>query len=228
MRIGIISDIHSNYEALKEILPELTSEADEIYCTGDIIGYGPSPNKCIKLIEKNNVKCVSGNHDSAVLKPSQTSWFNRTASKAVNWTREKISEENKQFLENIPIKRTKENSYFVHGSPTNELHEYLHPEKTSDYKIKNLFRHLPENIEIISVGHTHIPGKKQTNGKMLINSGSIGQPRDGNKKSSYGILDTDSKEFEIKRQKYDIEKTVSKIKKSKLPNSLGERLYQGK
>jgi predicted phosphodiesterase len=226
-KIAVIADIHSNLEAFKAVLDDIRKKGvKEIYCTGDIIGYGASPNKCIELVKKHKIKCVSGNHDFYVIDADDISWFTPAGQEALRWTHKKLTKANMNFLKKLPATRIEKGIYFVHGSPRDPLHEYVFPE-SDDWELKKFFS-MAKKSKILALGHAHIPFVKKVNGHLVFNPGSVGQPRDNDSRASYCVFDTDKKKAEFVRVKYEIKKSAEKILKAKLPQSLAERLYLGR
>lgn len=232
MKYAIISDIHSNLEALQKALTIIDEKKiDEIICLGDVVGYGANPNECVDIVRERCSTIVLGNHDAAALDVSQAHDFNAIAKKAVVWTSQQLTEESKAYLSSLPMVAKKENILIVHSSPNS-------PEAW-DYIIDNddaatAFRYFDEKICFI--GHTHVPGIFTRHGRAknitldeqyLVNVGSVGQPRDGNPKLAFGIFDSSTWEYELIRSQYDIQKAAEKIYAAKLPEELGNRLLYG-
>lgn len=226
-KIAVIADIHGNLEAFKAVLKDINKKSiKEIYCTGDIIGYGASPNECINLLRKNKIKSVSGNHDFYVIDVDNISWFTPAGQKALRWTNKKLTKPNINFLKKLPATLIDKKIYFVHGSPRDPLHEYVFPE-SDEWELKNFFKNAKQS-KVLALGHAHIPFKKKVNGYLIFNPGSVGQPRDGDARASYCIFDTVTEKIDFYRIPYDITKAAEKIIKAKLPKSLAERLYLGR
>ncbi len=225
-KIAIIADIHSNLEALKTVLKEIKKlDIKKIYCCGDIVGYGAEPNECVELISENKIISVKGNHDIGAVNLHDIELFNQWGRAAIKWSNKELSEENKRFLFKLPEFLQEEGVYFVHGSPRNSLWEYVYPDY-SVWDFREFFKKAGKDILVM--GHTHIPFVRDFKGKLAVNPGSVGQPRDGNSKASFCILDTAKKKAEIKRVEYNIKKTADKIKKAGLPVFLAERLFKGR
>jgi predicted phosphodiesterase len=225
-KIAIISDIHSNLEAFKAVLKEIKKlNIDKIYCCGDIVGYGAEPNKCIELVRKEKIISVKGNHDIGCVNLQDKELFNEWGKAAIEWSNKVLSQENKQFLFDLPNYLEAEGIYFVHGSPRDYLWEYVYP-SCSGWDFREFFKMIKKDILVM--GHTHVPFIKQFEGRLAINPGSVGQPRDKDSKACFCIFDTTSKKAEIKRVEYDIKKTADKIIKAGLPVFLAERLFKGR
>ena len=232
MRIAILSDVHSNFEALVQAVAFMDeSRIDELYCLGDIIGYGASPNECVALIRERAVHCVLGNHDLAAVEPSHAEFLNAPGKIAALWTNKVLTRENAEFLSNLPYTIENEQVTLVHASPA-QPHQWQYILSLEDARPQLEYFHTP----ICFVGHTHVPSvcgedlktftlNKQL--KFLINVGSVGQPRDGDPRSSFGILDTEAWTYENIRVEYDVPGAAKKIIAAKLPKVLAERLSHG-
>lgn len=233
MNYAIISDIHSNLEALEKALGIIDDKGvDEIICLGDIVGYGANPNECVDLVRSRCASVILGNHDAAALDISIAHDFNSIAKRALVWTAEQLTAESKSFLSSLPmIARKEDQILLVHSSPeVPEAWEYIIDADDAQSAIK----HFDERICFI--GHTHVPGIFSPSGraksvskdeKFLVNVGSIGQPRDGNPKLSFGLFDSHTWEFELIRSPYDMQSAAEKIYAAKLPEELGNRLLFG-
>jgi predicted phosphodiesterase len=248
MRRAILSDIHGNLEALEAVLADIdTQQIDEIYCLGDIVGYGPNPRECIDRVMNFQV-VVLGNHDQGALFDPEG--FSSGAERAIFWTRDQLeggdnpedAQRRWDFLAELPRAVRQQKRLFVHGSPRNPLNEYVFPEDVyNTKKLEKLFS-LVDHVSF--QGHTHVPGvftedlrfyhpgdigERFTLGerKAMINVGSVGQPRDNDPRSCYVILTDDTVEF--RRVPYPFEKTAEKIYAiPELDNFLGDRLKDGR
>lgn len=225
MKIAFISDIHSNQEALQAILRKIKKmKVDKIYSIGDVIGYGGSPNECIELINEKDIPSVLSNHEWAVLH-QDTTWFNPVASEAIFWTIDHLDKKHFDWLRRLPEKNVVSVSGYkillVHGSPRDPIFEYVSEETVDENFVKRL------DFDVIVVGHTHIPFVKKVEGSLVINSGSVGQPRDHNPKASFVVFDPKKFDAKIIRVEYDIKKSADKIIKSGLPPFLAQRLFSG-
>jgi putative phosphoesterase len=218
MKIAVISDIHSNFEALQAVLREIDDEnIKHIYCCGDIVGFNASPHEVIELLQERQIPCVQGNHDFIAACLHKLDWFNPDAREAILWTHKQLSKAEKKWLLNLPMKFHAKDITMWHGSE-NDLFEGLYPESLD--KIK-----LPKTRMLLT-GHVHIPFSKEVKGVLVVNPGSVGQPHDGDARASFAIIDENFK-VAIKRVKYDIDATAEKIIKARLPTSLSRRLYKG-
>ena len=249
---AVLSDIHGNIEALEAVLADIESKGiKEIVCLGDIIGYGPDPRECLEAT-KGVDTLIMGNHEHAALHPETAEQFNLRARRAIDWTRvrvlgdpnepDTVREARRQLISDFKIKANIEGIQYVHGSPRNPIREYITPRDAQDKaKMGAIFGHTEA---VYFIGHSHIPGVfSPTEGfthpsemmdiyilgeeKVLINVGSVGQPRDGNPEACYVTFDVDTVVF--RRVEYDVEKTVRKIYAiSELDNFFGDRLRKGR
>ncbi len=242
MRVLVISDIHANLAAFESVLEDAEGEWDYVWCLGDVVGYGPDPNECCDLLQTLPHLCLAGNHDWAALGRLDIRTFNADARRAVTWTRETLTPENLAYLGALPTTFVLGNYTLAHGSPREPVWEYI-----LDPLIAALnFPHFETPYCI--VGHTHNPivfklkdergdteelrpryGEPQPlNGqRLIINPGSVGQPRDSNKDASYGILHVEEAIFEYRRVAYPVEVTQEKMRKLDMPERLITRLEHG-
>ena len=241
--LAVISDIHANLTALDTVLDHIKKEFPEIieiYCPGDLVGYGPDPSAVIdRLLKKKQLTVITrGNHDHAIGGGGRDIVkFNSFAQEAIHWQVSVLSQEEKSFLYQLPNSRTCIHGSFpakiaiVHGSPTYPLDEYILP-GTSQQKDLFPFMELFE-LDILLLGHTHIPfidfqvSKESGKDMFMMNSGSIGQSRDKDPRASYGVIDVENMSAEIVRVDYDIDLVERKIKDAGLPEYLGQRLHKG-
>jgi predicted phosphodiesterase len=246
MRYALISDIHSNLEALETVLARIdTLKVDEIVCLGDIVGYNANPNECIDIIKSRGIRTVMGNHDSRASGLKEPSDFNPMAERAVLWTRQNLTEENRRFLESLPrTLNIGERFMAVHGWINNTDSYILSP-----YDAADNFKLLKEASGrgfggCCFFGHTHVrityvedggeissnldnPVKLKDNKNYLINPGSVGQPRDMDPMASFLLLDEETSEANFYRVEYDMESCIRKILEAGLPPMLAERLKAG-
>ncbi|EKD26681.1 MAG: Metallophosphoesterase [uncultured bacterium] len=242
MRYALISDVHSNLEALEAVLSDISKRhVDKIICLGDIVGYGASPRECINLVKKNCNAILLGNHDYAVGGGVSLEYFNDNARKAVEWTRKFIDEEDVNFLSSLPSILKEERTCFAHGT----LHSPLEWGYILDeYQALLSFSEMYEN-NVCFIGHSHIPIAFQmdlhvewmgfyhhldilNDVKYIINVGSVGQPRDGISDSAYAIYDAEKFSVDLIRVNYDIKTAQKKIINAGLPKFLSERIGYGR
>lgn len=241
MRILIISDIHANLTAFKAVLADAEGQWEQIWCLGDIIGYGPSPNECVSLLREQNHISLSGNHDWAALGKLDISSFNRVARLAVTWTKNQLTSESTEYLDSLPAHIEQPLFTLAHASPRQPVWEYILDAETAAVNF-DYFK-----SPYCFVGHTHVPVVYEadedkyvsarppnydaplqlTSRRCIINPGSVGQPRDGNPDAAYALLDTESLIWEHKRTPYPITKTQALMRENKMPDRLIERLSYG-
>lgn len=229
MRIAVISDIHSNLNALEAVIANLP-EYDELFCLGDLVGYGPQPNEVVERLRQLGPNVVlMGNHDYAVV-TGDTEGFSSHAAEAVEWTKEKIKPQNREYLATLqPSARWEKGGTSLalfHGSPRDPLTEYIFPGIPQSAARKLIEK---GGAKIILLGHTHIPMVYPFDREMLANPGSVGQPRDGDPRASFATLTISEGRFsfDIKRVEYDVDPVADKIVRAGLPKFLAERLYIG-
>ena len=218
MKLLLISDIHGNKEALDAVLKV---PHDEVICLGDIADYGPSPAECIDTLRSRNIETVLGNHDAAVGTGIDCGCgykYKHLSISTREYTWSCLEEEHLTFLRQLPFKVEKvvdgHRLYFTHGSPRSNF-EYILPE-TSDTEILEMLDGV--NADILFTGHSHKAMIREVNDVMLINPGSVGQPRDGNPLASCAVFDSETLEAEIIRCEYDLESTCRCISE-KMSNS---------
>ena len=241
MRWGIFCDIHGNLEALDAVLAALAGERiDRYLCLGDIVGYGANPRECIAEIKRIDAPTIAGNHDWAAVGLFDIAYFNPAARAAVLWTRQNLTYEDKEFLKNLDLIHREEELTLVHASLQNPgQFEYI-LDISSAARTFELLR-----TRVCSIGHSHAPVifikegenysftfqakvKLKASRTYIVNAGSVGQPRDGDPQASFVVYDSESKEIEIKRVPYDVQKAQDKIIKAGLPRTLAERLAAGR
>lgn len=252
MRQALISDIHGNLEALNAVMADIQlQKVEHIVCLGDIVGYGPNPCQCLDIVMQKCQMTILGNHDQAAL--FDPDGFNPIALRAIYWTRDELdrgpgpaSVINRRwdFLSELPKSHQAGEVLLVHGSPRDATNEYVFPETIYDQaRMQALF----DRVTRLSFqGHTHMPGIFTTFGefitpddcdycfaigteKLMINVGSVGQPRDEDPRPCYVIFDDQREEVEFRRVEYDIEQTIQKIYDiPDLDNMLGDRLRGGR
>ncbi len=226
MKIAVISDVHANLEALQAVLGE--ADAEEVYCLGDLVDYGAQPNEVIQAVRAAGVRCILGNHDWAAL-TGDTSMFNARAAMSSVWSRRALTEESAGYLRSLAQEMRPDlrvDAYFAHGSPDDRLWEYVDPRTHSD-----LFSHYLDRLKVslIGLGHTHVPYVWKEDGRTVFNPGSVGQPRDGDRRASFAELSFrgSTAVVEVRRVEYDFEAAASKIRGAGLPASFADRLATG-
>lgn len=241
MRYAIISDIHANLEAFIAVLEEIDTRGSErIVCLGDVVGYNANPDDCCNLIREREIPTILGNHDAVACGLEEPWGFNPVALSAAMWTRENLDAENLEWLKNLPDVQKFGDFIAVHGSPSNR-NSYL-------FNWEDILPHVPyveeQDCSLCFFGHTHSPGIFSAdgtytvdedskfplgNGKIFfINPGSVGQPRDGDPRASFGIIDTETHEYELVRISYPVKEAADRIADRGLPTVLAERLFLGR
>jgi putative phosphoesterase len=227
-RVAFISDVHSNLEALEAVLDEVGRM--KVYCCGDIVGYGASPNEVVRVLRDIGATCVLGNHDRASLS-GDVGDFNPRAGMAAVWTSQHLNDESRAFLVSLPREVTTElwgkRVYMAHGSPDDPMWEYVLPSTHTD-----LFDYYLQKVgaDVMALGHTHLAFQwRSDTGGLVFNPGSVGQPRTGDTRASFAILSVESGEarVEARQVEYDIERAAKKILESGLPPSLATQLFSG-
>jgi len=242
MKYAIISDIHGNLFALEQALQRIDElKCDRIVCLGDIVGYGPFPNECCRVIQDRADVAVAGNHDHAAIDLVSTQNFNRFAKAAIEWTMSELSAENKDYLRSLDLIHKENDSLFVHSSPADPgAWDYV----LSLYDAEIAFNAFES--QVCFIGHSHYPvafsfedGEFPKNERLpqltlfrgfryIINVGSVGQPRDENRDACFGIYDSDRGTFELMRASYDVQQTQAAMAQKGLPEFLIERLSLGR
>jgi len=229
LKVAVISDIHSNLDAFRAVIANLPSH-DSLLCLGDIVGYGPEPDGVIEELRiLQPTITLMGNHDYAVI-TGDISDFSHHAASAVEWTRGHISQKNMRFLSLLPVTGRIEidgkRVGLFHGSPNDPLTEYIFPDISRLDATKLIQR---AHVDVVLLGHTHIPMLYSVREALLANPGSVGQPRDGDPRASFGMLTVsdDRVIFEVRRIEYDVNSAANKIHGTGLPRFLADRLYAG-
>jgi diadenosine tetraphosphatase ApaH/serine/threonine PP2A family protein phosphatase len=240
MRVAVVSDIHGNLTALEAVLAAIESEApDELWCLGDLVGYGARPNECCLAIKERASVCLVGNHDLAVRGTIDLAEFSGDAGVAARWTRDVLSPEALAFLNSLESQATRSHVALFHGSARDPVWEYV----LSDTVALATLELTKEPV--VLVGHSHAALHVQFNGgsvgglspdgtevdltvgRVLINPGSVGQPRDGDPRAAYLLLDLTAHTATFHRVAYDIERTQAEIREAGLPEMLAARLTAG-
>jgi predicted phosphodiesterase len=242
LRYGVFGDVHGNLHALQAVLQAYETERIDTYlCTGDLVGYGAFPKECIGLAREKCAHVVAGNHDFAVCGRLTLEFFNSYAKSAVLWTREALPKKDLDYLRSLPLMVQVDDDVTLAHATVYDAHtfDYIQTQYDAHLSLQEL------GTSCGFVGHSHIPITfalknevvswtmeptidLDTCEKVLVNVGSVGQPRDENPMAAYGILDTEERKIWIKRVEYDIDGAVAAIAKHALPDILGQRLRLGK
>ena len=242
MKYLILADIHSNLEAFEAVLEDAQNHGGfgHTWCIGDVVGYGPDPSACIKLLRQLDPLCVCGNHDQAAVGKIDIGGFNFEAAKANRWTAGQLSHGDREFLSGLPGLVVEDDFTIVHGSPRQPVWEYIAHTLTAEENFRRF------DTRFCIVGHTHVPylftndglevcGSVLRDGDMLalgdnrliINPGGVGQPRDRDPRASYAIFDAEEMVLHNYRVTYDVAATQRKMEKAGLPDFLVCRIAWG-
>ncbi len=242
MKVAVISDIHANRHAFEATLDAVAaSDAAELWCLGDLVGYGAEPDACVELAREHAAICLAGNHDLGVTGQIPLSEFSRGASVAAQWTQEVIAAENLSFLAGLEPQGEEASLGLFHASPRDPVWEYVLSPLLAELCLD------AQRQRVCMIGHSHVAlsfvrreGELATGephrdgvrldisaGRWLLNPGSVGQPRDGDPRASWMLLDLDAMEASFHRTDYDIAGAAAAIRAARLPDSLAERLEYG-
>jgi len=241
-RIALLSDVHGNLPAFQAVLEDIEiTGADAVWCLGDLVGYGAQPDECVALARQQCDACLAGNHDLAVIGKLDISDFSHGAATAALWTRDHIGRETMGFLEALVPEDTDRAVGLFHGSPRDPVWEYVLSALQADHSLNEM------DARVGVVGHSHVAlwfhranggetigqqapggtGVALSAGRWLLNPGGAGQPRDGDPRAPWLLLDLDGPSAEWRRVEYPIGEAASAIRAAGLPSYLGERLYVG-
>ncbi len=243
MRYAVLADIHSNLIAFQTVLQHIEEHGgvDEIWCLGDVVGYGPQPRECIQLLRQRKHVCVAGNHDLAAIAKIDIGDFNPNAAAAARWTADQLDADSVAYLDSLPLTLERSDFTLVHGSPRHPVWEYLLSESSAQENL-GYFRTI-----CCLIGHSHMPlcficstdgscsiselGPETRLGdnsnRLIINPGGVGQPRDGDSRASYAIYDAEAGVLRHYRVPYDIVSVQQKMAEAGLPEHLAMRLSYG-
>jgi putative phosphoesterase len=219
MNVGVLSDIHSNRIAFEAVLAD-APELDALVCAGDVVGYNPWPAECVAMVREREIPTVMGNHDRAVA--SGTAFrFNSMAKAGVEHARQRLTEDQREWLAGLPNERLAFDGRVkvVHGHPDDPDH-YTRPEEFSPA--------LLDDEDVLVMGHTHVQHHEVYDEGVVLNPGSVGQPRDGDPRAAYAILDLDDRSVEERRVEYDVEAVQEAVAEAGLPGKVGSRLASGR
>jgi diadenosine tetraphosphatase ApaH/serine/threonine PP2A family protein phosphatase len=240
-RVAVISDVHGNWHALEAVLVEIErEEPDELWCLGDLVGYGPRPNPCCAALERRAAICLAGNHDLGVLGEIDLEEFAGDAVTAARWTRGVLAEGSRAYLESLRPRGERDGVELFHASPRDPVWEYV-----LSVEIAGAAFDLTRSA-LLLVGHSHVPlainledslpdgglaaGGTTTllePGRRLLNPGSVGQPRDGDPRAAWLLIDREAGTASFRRVEYDVARTQQEIRERGLPDALAQRLALG-
>lgn len=242
MRYAVLGDIHANLTALEAVLASIQSaDVDQILSVGDVVGYGAQPRETVQLLREIGALVVKGNHDAAVVGELDTRFFNPMARAAAEWTSQELTREEQAWLRDLPLVREFEHCSLAHGTFAHpERFDYIQSTEDADPSLDALTR------PVCFVGHTHVPvtilrptDTRRTGytraetvdlsdaDKALVNVGSVGQPRDEDHRAAWGLYDARTRQFDLFRVEYDIDREAGLIRGAGLPNMLADRLFLG-
>ena len=241
MRVAVISDIHGNSHALDAVLQAIDGEdVEEIWCLGDLVGYGPRPNECCRTIEERADLCLAGNHDLGVLGRLDLEDFAPEAARSARWTQGVLEPQARAYLESLAPSAAREGVELFHGSPGDPVWEYVLSGEAALDALQ------ATSARLVLVGHSHVPlaialGEDRLSGglapegseadlgagRWLLNPGAVGQPRDGDPRAAYLVLDLDEGRARFRRVPYPVDRTQAEIRELGLPEGLAERLASG-
>jgi diadenosine tetraphosphatase ApaH/serine/threonine PP2A family protein phosphatase len=241
MRVAVVSDIHSNLHALEAVLAAIDTEGpDELWCLGDLVGYGPRPNECCATVAERADVCLGGNHDLAVRGTIDLEEFGGEAAVAARWTRDVLEPQSQKILDGLEPAGTAQDVALYHGSARDPIWEYVLSDESALASLELA------DSPLVLVGHSHVAlqvvesagelaggvapaGTEVELGgvRALLNPGSVGQPRDGDPRAAYLLLDLDARRASFGRVEYDIERTQSEMREAGLPELLAGRLALG-
>jgi predicted phosphodiesterase len=237
VRVAVVSDIHSNLHALEAVLEAIDADApDELWCLGDLVGYGPRPNECCAIVEERADVCLAGNHDLAVLGTIDLEEFHGDAALAARLNRDALTGESRTFLSGLAPAGEAHGVALYHGSARDPVWEYVLSDEAAHTTLALA------SASLVLVGHSHV-ALRFNEGNIalaragtvvelgaaptLLNPGSVGQPRDGDPRAAYLLLDLDAGRAEFRRVEYDIARTQSEMADAVLPRALAMRLAFG-
>ena len=225
MRLGVISDVHGNRVALEAVLDDMPA-VDRLVCAGDVVGYNPWPAGCVAVVRERSIPTVMGNHDRAVAGETPVQ-FNSMAAAGVDYAREQLADDGLAWLADLPSERAVAGGRvkLVHGHP-DDPDRYTDPEEFSPRMLRG--------EDLLVTGHTHVQGHRVFDEGVVMNPGSVGQPRDGDPKSGYAVVELsegsggDAVTVEERRVAYDVDEVVTAVEEAGLPARIGTRLYEGR
>lgn len=240
MRVAVISDVHANYHALEAVLEEIdAAHVDAVWCLGDTVGYGPRPNDCCESVERRADVCLVGNHDLVVLGELTVSDFNDEAAAAALWTSQVLTQPSRTFLESLKPAGEANGADLFHASARDPVWEYILTEEAARATLEL------SSADLVLVGHSHVAlaltldddgvsgglasggAEYELDGRWLLNPGSVGQPRDGDARAAWLLLDLQRRFASFRRVAYSIEETQSEMRERGLPRALAARLEHG-
>jgi len=218
MRVGVVSDVHANRVALEAVLEDLPA-VDLLVHAGDVVGYNPWPRECLEALRERDVPGVLGNHDRAVVRDTGFR-FNSMAEAGVEHARRELEPDDLEWLADLPDERLCADGRVrvVHGHP-DDPDRYTYPDDFGP--------HLLEGEDVLVLGHTHVQHAESYDDGVVLNPGSVGQPRDGDSRAAYAVVDLDGPSVSLHRVEYDVDRVVEAVHAAGLPERVGTRLRVG-
>jgi diadenosine tetraphosphatase ApaH/serine/threonine PP2A family protein phosphatase len=240
-RVAVISDVHGNWHALEAVLAAIDDEQPaELWCLGDLVGYGPRPNECCAAVAARADLCLAGNHDRGVLGSLSIDDFAGDAAAAVRWTRAVLDAESRAYLDSLDSSAVRQGVELFHGSPRDPVWDYVLSEEAAWWTFQ------ATSTPVVLVGHSHVPlaisfdgevlaggiaaGDTEIeleSGRWILNPGSVGQPRQGDPRAAWLLLDRAAERAFFRRVEYSVERTQAEIRERGLPDALAVRLAGG-
>ena len=228
MKVGLVSDVHANLPALEAVLDDMPP-VDAVVCAGDVIGYNPWPAECLERVRSVAAATVRGNHDRTVDTPERYR-ANRMAEAGLEHAKRTLSADGLEWLRSLPRATSVADDYLlVHSHPAPEREDaYVYP-----HEFPALDRYLDDfddeygGLDGVVLGHTHVQGAESVGGRLVVNPGSVGQPRDGDPDAAYAVLDADAGEVDLHRVPYDIDRVAAAVDDAGLPERTAARLFRG-
>ncbi|MFB6129752.1 MAG: metallophosphoesterase [Salinigranum sp.] len=223
MRVALFSDVHANATALRTVLDSVAGDdPDAVACAGDVVGYGPAPSECVDLVREAADVVVAGNHDRTVETPDRYA-RHPTAGPGLQHAADELDDERRRWLRELPARAT------VDGGSVRVVHSHPDPAKRGRYVYPDEFDALARrsDADVLVLGHTHVQGAETADGTLVVNPGSVGQPRDGDPKAAYAVVDTDDRSVDLRRVAYDVEAVRDAVEDAGLPERTWRRLLSG-
>lgn len=217
-RVGLISDVHANLPALDRVLDDMPS-VDTLVCCGDIIGYGPYPKECVDRVREAADISLVGNHEMTLLQGN--TYHSTTARRGIEFAKEQLYSEDYDWLSTLPKTTMADELQVVHSHPNPNNWGHVH-----EPDIERVFSEYFER-DVFVYGHTHDPVNTVVNETLVVNPGSVGQPRDGDSRAAYAVVDTDTRDCTLSRVAYDIDRTVEKLEQENFSTEMADRLRDG-
>ena len=221
MKIALLSDVHGNLPALETVIADIPSDVDTVICLGDIVGYGPYPLECARIVFQHCDLVLQGNHDRELPAPG-ASGFNDQAIAGLHYANEQLDDRYREWLQKLPRKTTFADEILL-------VHD--HPEKVDRYVLPSKFprvRPYLDQYRACFLGHTHIQHEAVIDDHLILNPGSVGQPRDGDNRAAYAVVETEDWETDLRRVEYNIQKVQARVDEVGLRSEIGEQLANGK